>query len=182
MHTIVVRLARCAGIPTALTELQPPVQEDGRWWTRSRGPFALSIAARPLAQACAQVDDEQKRYAGISAPDRRVQLQQRRDDGFVVAGERGDSRFFTRTACREQGLLTVVASLTSARAATQGAVLAATAGSVTLRPTLAPRGEAGAAHRTAGARPSGAGATDGRPHRQDVVDHPGAARGQSAAP
>jgi len=131
-------LGYSVGVPTALTELQPPAQEDGRWWTRSRGPFALSISARPMAQACAQVDDEQKRYAGITAPDRKVRLQQRRDDGFVVAGERGDSHFFTRSLCRDQGLLTVVASLANARAATQGAVLAAAANSVTLRPVLVP--------------------------------------------
>ena len=126
------------GVPTALTELQPPAQENGRWWTRSSGPFALSVSARPMAQACTQVDAEQKRYAGITAPDRKVLLQERRDDGFVVAGERGGSRFFTRSLCRDQGLLTVVASLTNARAASQGAVLAATANSVTLRPSLAP--------------------------------------------
>ena len=131
-------LGYSAGIPIALTELQPPAQEDGRWWTRSRGAFALSIAARPLAQACARIDDEQKRYAGISAPDRRVQSQQRREDGFMVAGERGDSHFFTRTLCRDQGLLTVVTSLTNARVATQGAVMAAMANSVTLHAALAP--------------------------------------------
>lgn len=130
-----------AGIPTALTELQTPEQEDGRWWTRSRGAFALSIAARPLARACTQIDDEQKRYAGMSAPDRRVHSQQRRDDGFVVTGERGTSHFFTRTLCRDQGLLTVVTSLTNTRAATQGAVLAAVANSVTLRATLAPNAQ-----------------------------------------
>lgn len=125
------------GVPTALTELQPPVEEEGRWWTRTRGPFALSISTRPLAGACARIDDEQKRYAGISAPDRKVEMQQRRDDGFVVAGERGDSHFFTRSLCREQGLLTVVASLANGRVATQGAVLAAVAGSIALRPSLA---------------------------------------------
>jgi hypothetical protein len=126
------------GVPTTLTKLQPLDPENGTWWVKTRGTYNLSVMARPFPQACGKMDRDYERYVGMAAPDRSVQFKARADDWYVVAGERGNSRFYTRAQCRDQGIVTVVGNVTAAQAGTLGHLFVATANSLSLDPSLRP--------------------------------------------
>ncbi|MFZ5780752.1 MAG: trypsin-like peptidase domain-containing protein [Pseudomonadota bacterium] len=126
------------GVPTRLTELQQPELKNGTWWVRTRGTYNLSLMARPFPRGCSAMAGDYERYLGMAAADRTVQFKARADDWYVVAGERGNSRFHTRAQCRDEGIVTAIANVPATQAGSLGRLFAAMTNSLSLAAALKP--------------------------------------------
>jgi S1-C subfamily serine protease len=82
------------------------------------------------------MDDMFKALLSSSAPDREVTYQARRDDWFVIAGRRGEHRFYTRAQCRDRAIVRVIVSVHASQAEALGFMFVAVANSLSLKPTL----------------------------------------------
>jgi S1-C subfamily serine protease len=82
------------------------------------------------------MDDMFNALLSSPAPDREVTFQARKDDWFVVAGRRGEHRFYTRAQCRDQAIVRVILSVHASQAEALGFMFVAVANSLSLKPTL----------------------------------------------
>ena len=124
------------GIPTKFSTPRPPTQSHGDWWYEASGAFGHTVTVIPRKAACASMDDMFKGLLSSSAPDREVTYQARRDDWFVIAGRRGEHRFYTRAQCRDQAIVRVIVSVHASQAEALGFMFVAVANSLSLKPTL----------------------------------------------
>jgi S1-C subfamily serine protease len=124
------------GIPTKFSTPQPPTQSHGDWWYEASGAFGHTVTVIPRKAACASMDDMFNALLSSPAPDREVTFQARKDDWFVVAGRRGEHRFYTRAQCRDQAIVRVILSVHASQAEALGFMFVAVANSLSLKPTL----------------------------------------------
>ena len=124
------------GIPTKFSTPRPPTRSQGDWWYEASGAFGHTVTVIPRTAACASMDDMFKALLSSSAPDREVTYQARRDDWFVIAGRRGEHRFYTRAQCRDQAIVRVILSVHASQAEALGFMFVAVANSLSLKPTL----------------------------------------------
>lgn len=124
------------GIPTKFSTPKPPIRSQGDWRYEASGAFGHTVTVIPRKAACASMDDMFNALLSISAPDREVTSQARRDDWFVIAGRRGEHRFYTRAQCREQAIVRVTLSVHASQAEALGFMFVAVANSLVLKPVL----------------------------------------------
>ncbi|WP_296332932.1 serine protease [Reyranella sp.] len=124
------------GIPTKFSTPQPPTRSQGDWWYEASGAFGHTVTVIPRKAACASMDEMFNALLSISAPDREVTYQARKDDWFVIAGRRGEHRFYTRAQCRDQAIVRVIMSVHASQAEALGFMFVAVANSLSLKPTL----------------------------------------------
>lgn len=124
------------GIPTKFSTLRPPTRSEGDWRYEASGAFGHTVTVIPRKAACASMDDMFNALLSISAPDRDVTYKARRDDWFVIAGRRGEHRFYTRAQCREQAIVRVTLSVHASQAEALGFMFVAVANSLVLKPTV----------------------------------------------
>ncbi len=124
------------GIPTKFSTPQPPTQSHGDWWYEASGAFGHTVTVIPRKAACASMDDMFNALLSSPTPDREVTFQARKDDWFVVAGRRGEHRFYTRAQCRDQAIVRVILSVHASQAEALGFMFVAVANSLSLKPTL----------------------------------------------
>lgn len=124
------------GIPTKFSTPQPPTRSQGDLWYEASGAFGRTVTVIPRKAACASMDEMFNALLSISAPDREVTHQARKDDWFVIAGRRGEHRFYTRAQCRDQAIVRVIMSVHASQAEALGFMFVAVANSLSLNPTL----------------------------------------------
>ncbi len=124
------------GIPTKFSTPRPPRRSNGDWWYEASGAFGHTVTVIPRKAACASMDDMFDALLSSAAPDREVTYKARKDDWFVIAGRRGEHRFYTRAQCRDQAIVRVIVSVHASQAEALGFLFVAVANSLVLKPTL----------------------------------------------
>jgi len=124
------------GIPTKFSTSRPPTRSEGDWRYEASGAFGQTVTVIPRKAACASMDEMFRGLLSSSAPDREVTYQARKDDWFVVAGRRGEHRFYTRAQCRDQAIVRVTLSVHSSQAEALGFLFVAVANSLALKPSI----------------------------------------------
>ncbi|HTR86920.1 MAG TPA: serine protease [Reyranella sp.] len=130
------------GIPTRLSTTRAPYSHDGALWYDSTGLFEHHVGVLSQWNACSGFDDLYTAFLKSSDTNRQVLYQARKDDWFVISGEFDNKRFYTRSQCRQQGVVTVVVNVPTARIAELGFLFTAISNSLSLRPVLNPTGPA----------------------------------------
>ncbi len=124
------------GIPTKSSTPRPPTKSQGDWWYEASGTFGHTVTVIPRKAACASMDEMFNALLSVSAPDREVTYKARKDDWFVIAGRRGEHRFYTRAQCRDQAIVRVIMSVHASQAEALGFMFVAVANSLSLKPNL----------------------------------------------
>lgn len=132
------------GIPTRLSTSKPVAYRDGMLWYDSEGLFEHHVSVMPQSNACVLMDGYFTALLNLPGQNRQVTYQARKDDWFVLSGESGAKRFYTRAQCRQQGVVTVVVNVPTTQVETLGFLFTAMSNSLSLRPVLNPRGPAAA--------------------------------------
>lgn len=125
------------GVPTKLNEYMAPVWEDGVLWYRFFGPVGEFISVLPHDAGCGFMDSFYEAVtAGTGAANRTVDYRARRDDWFVLSGRSGDRHFYTRSQCRQNGIVAVVINTPTTQVDSFGFLFTAMTNSLALRPYL----------------------------------------------
>ena len=124
------------GVPTKLTSKHQVTRENGYWSYDAYGLFEHHISVLIQPNGCLAMDSFYSAILNLSSPNRQVMYEARKDDWFVVAGQSGDRRFYTRAQCREQGLVSVVTNVPTQRVDELSFLFVALSNSLSLRPTL----------------------------------------------
>jgi S1-C subfamily serine protease len=127
------------GIPTKLTSPEMPITRDGALWYSAQGVFGHFVTVIPQDDACAAMDKYYEALLNLTAPNRQVQYEARKDDWFVISGESGERLFYTRGQCRQQGIVTVVVNVPTPQSEALAFLFVAMTNSLSLRPVLNPR-------------------------------------------
>lgn len=128
------------GVPTKLNESMAPIWEDGALWYRFFGPVGEFVSVLPQNAGCGSMDNFYEAVvAGTGNANRTVDYKARKDDWFVLSGRSGDRHFYTRSQCRQSGIVTVVINTPTTEVDTFGFLFTAMTNSLTLRPYLNPK-------------------------------------------
>jgi S1-C subfamily serine protease len=128
------------GLPTKLSKLGEPRLENGSWRYAASGAFNEFVTVLPVPSACATMDE---RFARLiqSKEGREIFNKVRQDDWYVVVSQTGPLRVYTRSQCRDQGIVVVTAAVQTTQADALSVLFVALANSMQLRPALNPRAQ-----------------------------------------
>jgi S1-C subfamily serine protease len=124
------------GISTKMSHPEAPTWQDGVLTYGSNGDVGHTVAIFPQADGCAEMDRFYDAFSDPNVGPREVHYKARKDDWFVVAGEAGPRRFYRRTQCRPQGIVTVVTNVATPQVEALAFLFVAMTNSLSLRPSL----------------------------------------------
>jgi S1-C subfamily serine protease len=126
-------------ISPPLSNPEAPTWKDGVLTYGSNGEVGHAVGMFPQSDGCSEMDKFYDAFSDPNVGPREVHYKARKDDWFVVAGEAGPRRFYRRTQCRRQGIVTVVMNVPTPQVEALAFLFVALTNSLSLRPTLNPQ-------------------------------------------
>ena len=143
------------GLPTRLVNQPKTERKDGVLYYQAGGTaVSLTVSVQADKEGCGGLDRWYSALVKLDGETRRVTYQDRKDDWFVLAGETGTRRFFTRARCAQNGIVTAMMTIDGGQYDRYSQLFAALSRSLAVRPSLDPQAEPSVRLRVPAAAPA----------------------------
>ena len=125
------------GIPAKLATLNAPKRDADGWSMTAVGPVFQAVVFT-VASSCSSMAEFFDALVKSASSKGEVTYKGRKDDWFVVAGNDKEFHFYSRSQCRDQGVVTSIAKIRNDQIGALSFLFTAMSNSLSLRPVLNP--------------------------------------------